>query len=81
MIALDGDFFLIGPGAAEIARLAPQDCPGFGIDEQLGDVGFGQPLTVGADYRDDIRGLVFDGKLARPGQGRPSIFTSFNLII
>jgi hypothetical protein len=45
---------------------------GFGVDEQLRDVGGRQPFSVSRDDLDDVFRLAVDRQLAWPGQSRPT---------
>src|SRR5579875_1832410 len=72
----DGDLGLVRPTAAQLALATGQDGAGFGVDEELADLGRRcQPRAVVFDNLGYVGWFAIDGYLARPGERGASILT------
>jgi hypothetical protein len=71
------DFPLVGPSAAVFAAVARQGTSGLGTYKQLWNTACREPGTVRPDDGRDVAWLTVDGKLAWPGERRPSRLTGF----
>ncbi len=67
MSALNGRFFLVGPGTTEVALGTGQDGAGLSINKEFVDRCRLQPAGVGIDNIDYILGLTANRNFARPG--------------
>src|SRR6476646_12068856 len=66
MDSADGGLGQVGPGPDELEGAAVDDGARLGLDEQLGQIAFGQPPAVSLDDRDDLGRLAVDRDVAWP---------------